>query len=275
MNEIKKRVAWDDLAAFLVVAQTGGLSAAARQIGSSAATLGRRMHALERALSRELFIRRTHGYELTEAGQALLCDIDAIAGRIEKITARRAGNSLPLVKLSAGTWTALLLAKHAANITGHPADIRLRFVASEDMLSINRREAVIGIRNSRPYQAALAGRKLKQVNFASYAAPGAPAKWIAVNANTPSARWLSTNLEADILHEVSNPRLALDMAQSGAGRIVLPTFVGDSEPGLERIGHNIHELTHDQWLVTHDDDRYLPEVRRCIDRIAGILGRIK
>jgi DNA-binding transcriptional LysR family regulator len=63
------------------------------------------------------------------------------------------------------------------------------------------------------------------------------------------------------------------MALAGVGRVILPTFIGDAEAGLERAGDPIPDLSHDQWLVTHDDDRSLPEVRRTIDRVVGILGR--
>ena len=56
---------WDDLHLFLAVAREGGLSPAARLTGRSAATLGRRMLALERSMGRELFVRHERGYELT------------------------------------------------------------------------------------------------------------------------------------------------------------------------------------------------------------------
>jgi DNA-binding transcriptional LysR family regulator len=264
---------WDDLAAFLAVARTGGLSAAAREIGSSAPTLGRRMRALERNLGRELFVRRTHGYDLTDAGRNMQRELESVAGRLDRITSRSAGNASPVVKLSAGTWTTLTLARRARELAGDPPDVRIRFMASEDILSINRREAVIGIRNRRPTEAGLAGRRLAHVDFAAYAAPDASSGWIRVRADTPSARWVAARAEDGIAHEASHPRLALDLALAGAGRAILPTFVGDREAGLVRVGEPVPELAHDQWLVTHDDDRALPEVRRTIDRVVRILGR--
>ena len=263
---------WDDLSAFLAVARTGGLSAAARETGASAPTLGRRMRALERVLGRELFVRRTHGYDLTEAGHEMLRELEGISGRIERIVARPDGDALPLVKLSAGTWTTLVLVRKALELSGDPPDLRLRFLAVEDILSIGRREAAIGIRNRRPTEAGLAGRKLTRVQFAAYAVPGAPQDWIRVQADTPSARWVAARAGDTTLHEVSHPRFALDLALAGAGRVVLPMFVGDAEPRLTRVGEPIEELSHDQWLVTHDDDRRLPEVRRAIDRVCRILG---
>ncbi|MEN0040615.1 MAG: LysR family transcriptional regulator, partial [Pseudomonadota bacterium] len=87
---------WDDLAAFLTVARQGGLSAAARMMGSSPATLGRRMLALERRLARELFIRRTHGYDLTVDGERLLKELQPIADRLDQITAQPAERARPL-----------------------------------------------------------------------------------------------------------------------------------------------------------------------------------
>ena len=274
MDEQKlSEVRWEDLSAFLAVARTGGLSAAARNTGSSAPTLGRRMRALERTLGRELFVRRSHGYDLTDAGRAMLAELESIAGRIERITARPAGDAPPLVKLSAGTWTTLVLVRRLRDLVNDPQDVRIRFLAAEDILNIGRREAVIGIRNRQPAEKGLAGRKLARVHFAPYSAPGAPDGWIKVHADTPSARWVASNSGDSIAHEVSHPRLALDMALAGVGRVILPTIIGDAEAGLERAGDPIPEISHDQWLVTHDDDRSLPEVRRTIDRVVGILGR--
>jgi len=273
MNErTRSGLRWDDLSAFLAVARTGGLSAAARETGASAPTLGRRMRALERVLGRELFVRRTHGYDLTEAGREMLREIEGVSGRIERIVARPGEDALPLVKLSAGTWTTLVLVQRCLELTGDPPDLRIRFLAAEDILSIGRREAAIGIRNRRPTEAGLAGRKLARVHFAAYAVPGSPQDWIRVLADTPSARWVAARAADAALYEVSHPRLALDLTLTGTGRVVLPTFIGDAEPRLTRVGEPIEELSHDQWLVAHDDDRRLPEVRRAIDREYRILG---
>jgi len=70
---------------------------------------------------------------------------------------------------------------------------------------------------------------------------------------------------------VTNPRNALDLAVSGMARMVLPTFIGEAEAGLRRVSPPIEELEHEQWLVTHDEDRFLPEVRRTIDRVYAVM----
>src|SRR3546814_20183262 len=63
---------WDDLRLFLDVARLGGLSAATVTTGLSAATLGRRVTALEREIGEPLFVRSQSGYRLTAAGEELL-----------------------------------------------------------------------------------------------------------------------------------------------------------------------------------------------------------
>lgn len=263
-------VRWDDLAAFLAVARAGGLAAAAKECASSAPTLGRRMHALERAMGRELFIRRSHGYGLTDAGIELMREMEGVAVNITRATTAPKEGGLPLIKVSAGTWTSLALARQWRDITGDPADVRLRFVSSEAVLSITRREASIAIRNSRPTEHGLAGRKLARNEFAIYSARDAPETWIIHSVDTPSSRWAKSRAGQDVCLEVSHPRLALDLAQEGAGQIVLPTFIGEKDVNLERRSEIISELSHDAWLVAHDDDRHLPEIRRVIDRITKL-----
>lgn len=227
---------------------------------------------MERALGRDLFVRRTHGYDLTDAGERLREDLKLAELAIIRATVPARDRSLPVVRITAGTWTMLALTDILPSITGDPPDLRLRLLQEERPLSIPRREAAIGFRNTRPEEAGLAARKLRSVAFAPYAAPKAQKGWIVVRIETPSARWVAARCGDAVIAEVDTPRLALDLALKGMGRVLLPTFVGDACPKLERVGGEVEELTHDQWLVTHDDDRALPEIRRALDRIGEAFG---
>jgi len=264
---------WGDLRLFLAVAREGGLSPAARATGRSPATLGRRMLALERSLGRELFIRHDRGYELTAEARKLVEQLTGVETHIARLTAAPGEAERPLVKVSAGTWTTLALLDSIDDITGTPADTRLRFVSAETRLDIARREVLIGFRNARPTGGSLAGRSLSRVEFAPYARRGAPDRWIKVIADTPSARWLDRMIGSDAVCEVTAPRNCLDLALAGKGIALLPTFIGDRQQELHRNGDTISELAHEQWIVTHQDDRRLPEVRRTIDRLCRVIGR--
>ena len=262
---------WDDLRLFLAVARAGGLGPPAASTGKSAPTLGRRMLALEQRLGLELFRRLPRGYELTDQGQHFRDEISALESRIAPLAGAGAVRR-PVVKISAGQWVTDLLCRKMADLIG-PEAVTLRFIAADHVLDINRREAVIGIRNRKPDQTGLAGRRIGPVQFAVYATDSAVTLWARVLGATPSARWLAETHGTAPAIEVTNPRNALDLALAGAARAVLPTFVGNTRPGLVQIGPPIAALAHEQWLVTHDEDRHRPEVRRMIARVHATLRR--
>ena len=270
LSPAPEEASWNDLADFLAVARAGGLAGASRTLSVSGPTLGRRMRALERSLGRDLFLRRTHGYDLTEDGERLRDDLVGIEAGLLQITRPSPGEALPSVRITAGTYTMMALAPRASELLGNPPDLRLRLLAGEVVLSIARREADIGFRARRPIEVGLAGRKLRDVSFAPFAAPGAPDRWIVVTADTPSARWVSERAGRDAVIQSDTPRVALDLTLAGMGRLLLPDFLGDKRPGLERVGDAVPELAHEQWIVTHADRRAQPEIRRALDRLEKV-----
>ena len=259
MNDIN----WDDLRLFVAVAQAGGLAGAVERTGLSAPTLGRRMLTLENATGRELFIRRAKGYDLTPDGDALLRQASGLGGQIDSMTKPRDSR---LIKISAGIWTTRMLCQNAQSLIED--DTTLRFVSSNEILDIPHREALIGIRNQRPEHIGLAGQRIGPVHFARYGVAGTP--WVQVISTAPSALWVKDNAPAATL-ETTQPIHALDLALAGVAQAVLPTFIGDQEPSLTRQSKPIADLSHEQWIVSHNTDRFIPHVRRCIDKLAGVL----
>ena len=261
---------WDDLRLFLAVARKGGLAAAAESTGKSAPTLGRRMLALEQQLGHELFRRLPRGYELTEQGETLAKTASAVEHGISPVTNALSGTPIRRVKISAGTWVTQLLTQRVSELI-HDTSVVLQFLAADHPLDIGHREAVIGIRNHRPTEISIAGRQTNNIRFAVYAVDKQVETWACVMTATPSARWVRENMGAAPCIEVNHSRNALDLALAGAAKTVLPTFVGEKIKTLKQISPPIEELEHVQWLVSHHEDRHLPEVRQLIDRIYGIL----
>lgn len=60
---------FDDLAIFAKIAEAGGLSAAARELGLPKQTLSRRLRKLEEALGAQLVVRTTRRFRLTDLGR--------------------------------------------------------------------------------------------------------------------------------------------------------------------------------------------------------------
>ncbi len=260
-------VNWDDLKLFLAVARAGGLSAAAQSTGKSAPTLGRRLLALELSIGQELFFRQSHGYELTTAGETLLQKVLQLETQITSIDQSSDQNKKVLVKISAGSWMTQALMHHTDQLLLDNPMAQLRFIAAEHILDISHRETIIGLRNQRPEQLDLACRRTGKVHFAVYAKNSNVALWAKVLGQTPTAQWLSQNThQADVI-EVSSPRNALDLALAGQSKALLPTFIGEQQTRLQRVSKNIPELSHEQWLVSHQDERFRPEVRQSIDHL--------
>lgn len=70
---------WDNLRYFLAVARTGSARSAAATLGVDQATIARRLHTLENELGTQLFYRQRNGYLLTQAGQLLRPEAEAMA----------------------------------------------------------------------------------------------------------------------------------------------------------------------------------------------------
>ncbi|GAA3872313.1 LysR family transcriptional regulator [Tessaracoccus defluvii] len=68
---------------FRAIARAGSLSAGARELGWTQPAVSQQVHRLEREAGTQLFIRSTRGVELTDAGQALMRQADAIASHLD------------------------------------------------------------------------------------------------------------------------------------------------------------------------------------------------
>ena len=109
------------------------------------------------------------------------------------------------------------------------------------------------------------------MQFAVYAVDGDVKTWARVVGTTPSARWLDETIGDVLSIEITNSRNALNLALAGMARVVPPTSVENVHKGLQQVAAPIEVLVHDQQLVTHDEDRSLPEVRRVIERVYTVL----
>lgn len=270
---------WNDLRIFVHVARGGGLSAAAQALGSSPATVGRRMLALEAAVGRPLFLRRQTGYELTADGMALFAKalaVEASARPIEDWLS--ADGRRPTVRISAGTWTANFLAANFSKLWTPDDPFLIAFKTAEARLDIAHREIEIGVRNAAPEGSNLAGRRTNDVAYAPFRARNRAGTdgeaWVAISpedAITNTARWLNARQDATIVAWSNTPRTLYDLILAGVGKGLLPCFAGDRDPLLERAGEPVAELQEGQWLVMHNDDRHRPEVRTVIERMAALL----
>jgi DNA-binding transcriptional LysR family regulator len=96
----------DRLRAFIVVARTGNLSAAAKELKTTQPNLGRQMTALEKEVRLTLFVRHSRGLHLTKQGQDFLELCNDIVGQLAQRTDIIREKELEpegLLKVSTGT----------------------------------------------------------------------------------------------------------------------------------------------------------------------------
>ncbi|WP_332712797.1 LysR family transcriptional regulator [Pelagibacterium mangrovi] len=271
---------WDDLRLFLDVARLGGLSAARATTGLSAATLGRRVTALERQIGEPLFIRTQTGFTLTRAGEALLERAQDVEAAMRALTHWREGAvGARVVRVSAGTWTSDFLARHMDALWSPGDGFRVELVTAYEKIDIGRRAADIGIRSERPLEANLATRRMTPVAYALYCAPRLvpgvrDGLFVGVTGragNTASARWLMAHHGDRIVISGNDAHSVRELVAGGAGLTVLPCFIGDADPRLSRIRGPIADLAADQWLVLHHEERHSPPVRTLAERIGRLM----
>jgi DNA-binding transcriptional LysR family regulator len=273
--------AWDDLKLFLHVANEGGLSGASLRTGLSAPTIGRRMFALERVLGRALFVRSQQGYRLAHDGEILLEHVKNMQKAAENIADwHRGAFTQPIVSIAGDPWIAGFVADNIGEVRTREDVYRICCQAARPGLDLTFREADVALVRERPQTGNLAVRRSVGIRYAAYRAAnlheGNDIRWISMSTDislTPAERWVFQNHESQIYTWTPGHDLLHRLVRQGAGRGVMPVFVGDADPALVREGEIIEELDHDLWIVANDDDRHRFEVRSVIDRLADIFKR--
>ncbi|WP_324462223.1 LysR family transcriptional regulator, partial [Zoogloea sp.] len=238
-----KTMNWDDLRFLVVIGREGTLAAAARSLKVDQTTVARRLRALEESLGTPLFERSEGRWHPTPVGARVL----ARSTRIEEDVAgvvrlAEAGNRAVsgLVRITAvSAIIGEYLVPRLPNLYALHPDLSVELIASNDNLSVARREADIAIRLARPASGDFLIRKLADVGFALYGAargdlPVRPGDWVAYNPDldhTPEMRHLAAMLSTGRVRLRSNSLRGLARAVAdGIGHGILPCFMADPDP---------------------------------------------
>jgi len=191
------------------------------------------------------------------------------------------------VKVAAGDWTSMFIAKSLKGVLKQIDPIRIELLSGSARLDLGRREACLGIRNARPKTPGLAGQRIARVEFAIYVANHSflgrlnvdalntlTYAWVTLSSKlnaVPSTLWLTQRLQAPITVEFSSSLALLEGVKLGVGCAVLPCFIGDAQESLHRVSDIIPELGHDQWLVCHAEDRDNTAINTVKEAIAELI----
>lgn len=288
---------WNRARAFLVAAEEGSFSAAARALGLAQPTLGRQIAALEEELGLTLFERVGHKLSLTRAGFELAEQVRAMndaATRASLVAAGKSQRVDGLVRVAASeAVSAFLLPPLVAELREKHPGIEVELVVSNQTSDLRRREADIAVRHQRPRGDDLVGRLVAETCRAHlYASPEYLARLRRPRTREALAARghvlgfddtdvLRKGLEAAGLPfpaksfpvRTANHLVQWELAKRGVGMCVMMEEVGDREPGVARALPDLPPIaTYPTWITSHRELRTSRLMRVVFDLLAARLG---
>jgi DNA-binding transcriptional LysR family regulator len=275
---------WDDLRFVLALAKAGSLTRAAKELKVDHTTVGRRIEAVEADLGVSLFTRTTTGLVPTAEAEQLLPDIKQVEDAVLALQrgAHAQHDSLEgIVRVTSGeTFGICYLAPRLAAFGRLHPGLTIELVTGSAILDLARREADIAVRFFRSEHESLVVRRVAELAHALYASreylARRPLKDAAELRDHPiltttsgpdvvEAAWVERITAGARPAFVSNMTLALvEAARAGAGIAVLPRYLGDQEPSLQRLPQP-DEPTEAIWLTVHRDLQRTRRVRMVLD----------
>ena len=286
---------WNRARAFLVTAEEGSLSAAARALGMAQPTLGRQVAALERELGVALFERVGRGLTLTPGGLELMDHVRAMGEAAARMSLSASGKAQAIegtVSISASEVDAAFrLPAIVRQLRQLAPGIDVEIVATNTESDLRRREADIAIRNYRPTQPNLVARKIRDIHGRIYATPfylasiGNPATAEALS----DADFIGFNRSGELIAAMSRFGLALTQknfpviseshlvqwshVKLGLGIGIMAADIGDATPEVVQVLPDLDPIVIPVWLVAHREVHTSARVRLVFDLMAAELGR--
>jgi len=286
---------WTSLRDFLIVAQQGSVSRAARALGLSQPALSRRLARLEEALGISLFVRSPRGLGLTAAGERVRALAEQMQLSAEQVAdAARAGHDpvSGVVSISApeaGLGTEWLPRALLPLRREHPG-LRVEIQVSNQLVDLARRAADIAIRAVRPSEPALTARRVARVSFGLFAAraylekhpaPGALRELadhdlIAYEQGLDGRQrgWLARWAPPErVVLATNSVDASFRAARAGWGIAILPVISAGSNADLARVLPETEVVSFPIWLVTHAELGKSPRIRAVFQRLVHAFER--
>jgi len=284
---MEKRISdldWSLVQSFLAVADTGSLSAAARILGLSQPTLGRKVREIEAALGAELFRRHAKGLALSEAGEAMLGPAQAMreaAGRLALVAAGEDRGLSGPVRITASVVVShFLLPEVLAELRREEPGIEIDLVASDSSENLLFREADIAVRMYRPEQLDVVVRHVADLPMGLYSTTkyldraGRPETqddllaldWVGFDRNEMILRGMAEagwSVTRDFFKLRTDDQAAYwQLVRAGGGVGIMQQAIGARDPGLERLMPELAMPALPVWLTAHAEVRRVPRVAR-------------
>ena len=288
---------WNRARAFLVTAEEGSLSAAARALRMTQPTLGRQVRALEEELGIVLFERVGRGLALTASGLELLDHVRGMGESANRVALSASGQSQtiegPICITASEVISAFLLPPVLARLRRTHPGVDIKLVATNAVRDLRRREADIAIRSGRPTDPNLVATRLRDTPGRLYATPGylkrighprsvadlSRADFIGFRDDDSFLPGLKA-MGFDVTRKnfpihTENHMVLWELVKNGLGIGAIIDEVGDAEPLVERVLPSLAPIPVPAWLVAHREVHTSRRVRMVFDLLLEHFGPTK
>ncbi len=282
---------WGDVRIFLAIARCGTLGAAAKRVGLTQPTMGRRLRALEEAVGHTLFQRTSNGFVLTDDGAGVLTYAERMEEEALGFTRGLTGietRLTGLLRVSSSDWFGehMLSPVFARFLAKHPG-ISLELLTDSRLYNLARREADLLFRITPFDQPDVIQRKLMHIDYALYGradlvppSRGGGDDYTLISMDSafgslPDVEWVKRTLpRARIVFGSNNRGVQARMCAEGSGFAVLPCPLGDATPGIRRIDLDEAPPGRDVWLGYHRDLRRVARLRALLEATIDTLANV-
>ncbi|WP_068851978.1 LysR family transcriptional regulator [Stenotrophomonas rhizophila] len=273
---------WSDIRIFLAVVRGRSLGEAARSLGVSHPTVGRRIKALEDEAEQPLFRRTRDGLVLTDAGDAVLSLAQAMEDSALSMERRLAGNHERLegiLRIASADWFAAYVLAPILTELGrlHPAVVP-EVIASYRLLDLSRREADVAFRIVPFSEPDIVQRRLMTMPYGLYGSAATvqmvsddpqSVRLILMNSaqsHFPDVTWLLDRFPHSKRALTSTSRsVQAQICLRGHGVAVLPRALAEGMGGLHRIDLLGQPPGRDVWVGYHQDLRHMDRLRALLE----------
>ncbi len=267
--------------AVLATAEEGSATQAAARLGTTPATILRRIGAAEATLGVRLFDRLPTGLAGTAALTAVLPWVQRFATSIDGMKRDVAGLEVRpegLVRVAVPpTVASHVLIPQLHRLHDRTPDVVVEFDSAVRVLDLGQREADIAVRGRKPTDGDLVLTRLADYGLVPVCAPslaerhrGSPSSmpwvtWERSQGDILEARWLADAVpDARVALRASDLVTLLRAARAGVGLLLAPRPIAALEGGLVQVPlPGLTLPSGASWLVTH-------RALRTVDRVAVV-----
>jgi DNA-binding transcriptional LysR family regulator len=281
---------WDDLRFFLAIARHRTLSAAAKHLGVTQSTVGRRLAALQDGMGVRLLQRAADGYAPTLAGDVVRPYVEGIEAAALSLEGAVSGRDVRLegvVRVTSSQMVAShLLAPCFAVLHDRHPTITIEALPNLPANALSARDADVSVQLTPFEHHELVVRTIGRMGFGLYGslpylgrygepdlATGCAGHRLitALDDQPPSsqAAWLAEHAgRARVVMRCDSYEVQHWAVLCGGAVALLPRFRGDAEPTLRRVGTGVSIPGAEITLAVHRENRQTPRIRTVLDCIS-------